>query len=258
MGYQNLKVSTHDKVGLIVLDRPDALNALSLEMRGEIARALDQLEQDRTVSAMVITGSDQAFAAGADIKAMRDWSFNDVLTDPGSAELWDRVGQVRKPLIAAVAGYALGGGCELAMACDFILAADNAKFGQPEVKVGVIPGGGGTQRLARYVGKSKAMEMVLTGRMIEADEAERCGLVSRVVPLANLVDEALATAARIAELSQPVIGLARDAVNRAYETPLSEGLRYERRLFQATFAIEDRREGMSAFIEKRKPEFKNR
>lgn len=258
MSYQNLKVSTHDKVGLIVLNRPQALNALSLEMRAEIMTALDELEHDPTISVMVITGSDKAFAAGADIKAMRDWTFNEVLTDPSWARLWDRVGQLRKPLVAAVAGFALGGGCELAMACDFILAADNAKFGQPEVKVGVIPGGGGTQRLARSIGKSKAMEMVLTGRMIEADEAERCGLVSRVVPLANLVDEALATAARIAELSQPVIGLARDAVNRAFETPLNEGLHYERRLFQATFATEDRREGMTAFIEKRKPEFKNR
>ncbi len=258
MQYQNIKVNIRGAVGLITLNRPEVLNALSLDLRNELAEAVDRLERDPNVGTLVITGSAKAFAAGADIKVMRDWSFMDVNQSTRIGVAWDRIERCRKPVIAAVAGYALGGGCELAMMCDFILAADNAQFGQPEIKLGTLPGGGGSQRLARYIGKSKAMDMVLTGRTMDAGEAERCGLVSRIVPQEKLVEEALRTAERIGRLSQPVVAMAKEAVNRAFETSLSEGLRFEKRQFQSTFAIEDRREGMSAFMEKRKPEFKHR
>jgi enoyl-CoA hydratase len=257
MNYQHLLLETRDRVGLITLHRPEARNALSLELRAELQQALAELEADPDIGAMVITGNDKVFAAGADIKAMQNWSFSDVYLSTRVSVAWEQLDACRKPIIAAVAGYALGAGCELAMMCDFILAADNAKFGQPEIKLGTIPGAGGSQRLARFVGKSKAMEMVLTGRMIDAPEAERCGLVSRVVPLVELIDESVRTAAQIAELSRPIVMMAKEAVNRAFETPLEEGLRFERRLFNATFATEDRSEGMSAFLEKRKPQFQN-
>ena len=260
MSYDNILVETRGKVGLITLNRPKALNALSPELMRELGQALTAFEADAAIGALVITGNDKAFAAGADIKAMKDWGYMDVyLADYITAE-WETVARCRKPVIAAVAGYALGGGCELAMMCDFILAADNAKFGQPEINLGIIPGAGGTQRLPRFVGKSKAMEMVLLGqaRMMDAAEAERCGLVSRVLPVAELVEEAVRTAQKIAELSLPIVMMAKESVNRAFETSLAEGVRFERRLFHSAFATEDQKEGMAAFAEKRKPGFKNR
>ncbi|HZR04052.1 MAG TPA: enoyl-CoA hydratase [Burkholderiales bacterium] len=260
MTYANILVETRDKVGLIILNRPKALNALSPELMRELSSALTAFESDENIGAMVITGSDKAFAAGADIKAMKEWGYMDVYkTDYITAE-WETVARCRKPVIAAVAGYALGGGCELAMMCDFILAADTAKFGQPEINLGIIPGAGGTQRLPRFVGKSKAMEMVLLGqaRYMDAQEAERCGLVSRLVPAAELVEEAVRTAQKIAELSLPIVMMAKESVNRAFETTLQEGIRFERRLFHSAFATEDQKEGMSAFADKRKPQFKNR
>ena len=260
MAYENIVVESRGKVGLITLNRPQALNALSPELMREFAAALDAFEADANIGCMVVTGSDKAFAAGADIKSMKDKNYMDVYREDFITAQWERVARCRKPVIAAVAGYALGGGCELAMMCDFILAADNAKFGQPEINLGVIPGAGGTQRLPRFVGKSKAMEMVLLGqaRMMDAAEAERVGLVSRVVPLANLMAEALKAAQRICELSLPVVMMAKESVNRAFETTLEEGVRFERRLFHSTFAIEDQKEGMTAFVEKRKPVFQNR
>lgn len=257
MSYDLLQLERHGKVGLIRLNRPDALNALSLPLREELRRALVECEADVALGALVITGSEKAFAAGADVKTLSGWSYADVSASTQLRGAWEQLARGRKPVIAAVAGFALGAGCELAMMCDFILAADNARFGQPEIKLGTLPGAGGTQRLTRLIGKSKAMEMVLTGRMMNADEAERCGLVARVLPLAELIDEALRVAAHIADLSAPVVRLAREAVNRAEETTLSEGLRFETRLFETTFALEDRREGMLAFLEKRKPDFKN-
>lgn len=260
MNYETILVETRGKVGLIALNRPKALNALSPELMRELGQALAGFEADAAIGAIVITGNEKAFAAGADIKAMQDWGYMDVYkADYISAE-WETVSRCRKPVIAAVAGYALGGGCELAMMCDFILAADNAKFGQPEINLGIIPGAGGTQRLPRFVGKSKAMEMVLLGqaRMMDAQEAERCGLVSRIVPLAELVEEAVRTAQKIAELSLPIVMLAKESVNRAFETTLAEGVRFERRMFHSTFATEDQKEGMAAFVEKRKPAFKHR
>jgi enoyl-CoA hydratase len=260
MAYVNIVVETRGKVGLITLNRPQALNALSPELMREFAAALDAFESDVGIGCMVVTGSDKAFAAGADIKAMKDKNYMDVYREDFITAQWERVTHCRKPVIAAVAGYALGGGCELAMMCDFIIAADNAKFGQPEINLGVIPGAGGTQRLPRFVGKSKAMEMVLLGqaRMMDAAEAERVGLVSRVVPLANLMAEALKAAQRICELSLPVVMMAKESVNRAFETTLAEGVRFERRLFHSTFAVEDQKEGMAAFVEKRRPVFQNR
>ena len=258
MTYANILLETHGKVGLITLNRPQALNALSPALMDELSDALNQLEADQNIGAIVLTGGEKAFAAGADIKAMKDWSYMDVYKSDFITANWERVATCRKPVIAAVAGYALGGGCELAMMCDFILAADSAKFGQPEITIGTIPGAGGSQRLARFVGKSKAMELVLTGRVMDAQEAERCGLVSRIVPAAELLAEALKTAARIAELSLPIVMMAKEAVNRAFDMPLSEGLRFERRLFHSTFATEDQKEGMTAFVEKRKPVFRNR
>jgi enoyl-CoA hydratase len=260
MSYENILVETRGKVGLITLNRPKALNALSPDLMRELGAALTAFEADSTVRAMVITGNEKAFAAGADIKAMKELGYMDVyMADYITAE-WETVTRCRKPVIAAVAGYALGGGCELALMCDFILAADTAKFGQPEINLGVIPGAGGTQRLPRFIGKAKAMEMILLGqaRMMDAQEAERCGMVSRIVPAAELVEEALRTAQKIAELSLPIVMMAKESVNRAFETTLNEGVRFERRLFHATFATEDQKEGMAAFAEKRKPQFKNR
>jgi enoyl-CoA hydratase len=260
MTYENILVETRGRVGLVTLNRPKALNALSPELMNELTRALDAFEADDGIGCMVITGSEKAFAAGADIKAMKDKSYMDVYRSDFITAEWERVTRCRKPVIAAVAGYALGGGCELAMMCDFIIAADNAKFGQPEINLGIIPGAGGTQRLPRFVGKSKAMEMTLLGqaRMMDAAEGERVGLVSRVVPLDKLLEDALATAAKIAELSMPIVMMAKESVNRAFETTLAEGVRFERRLFHSAFATEDQKEGMAAFVEKRKPAFKHR
>ena len=260
MAYQNIIVETRGKVGVVTLNRPQALNALSPELMRELASALDTFEGDDNIGCMVVTGSDKAFAAGADIKVMKEKSYMDVFKEDFITAEWERISRCRKPVIAAVAGYALGGGCELAMMCDFIIAADNARFGQPEINLAIIPGAGGTQRLPRFVGKSKAMEMVLLGqaRVMDAAEAERVGLVSRVVPLAELMNEAMKAAGKICELSLPVVMMAKESVNRAFETTLAEGVRFERRLFHAGFAIEDQKEGMAAFIEKRKPVFRNR
>jgi enoyl-CoA hydratase len=258
MAYENILVETRGNVGLITLNRPKSLNALCDALVAELGQALDAYEADPNIRAIVLTGSEKAFAAGADIKEMKDRSYMDVYLADFITKGWERVTTCRKPVIAAVAGFALGGGCELAMMCDFILAADNARFGQPEITIGTIPGAGGSQRLPRFVGKSKAMDMVLTGRMMDAAEAERCGLVSRVVPVADLVAEAVKTAQKIADLSAPVVMMAKEAVNRAFETTLSEGVRFERRLFHSTFATADQKEGMSAFADKRKPAFTHR
>ena len=258
MAYECILVETRGAVGLVTLNRPQALNALNATLMNELSAALDGFEADAAIGAVVITGSEKAFAAGADIKQMQSFTYMDAYLNDFITTNWERVTRTRKPVIAAVAGFALGGGCELAMMCDFIIAADNAKFGQPEINLGVIPGAGGTQRLTRFVGKSKAMDMVLTARMMDAAEAERSGLVSRVVPLAQLLEEALKAATRIAELSRPSILMAKESVNRAYETTLAEGLRFERRLFHSLFATADPKEGMAAFAEKRKPAFKNR
>ena len=257
MTYANVIVETHGAVGLIRLNRPQALNALSNALIEDVNSALAAFEDDPAIGAIVLTGSEKAFAAGADIKEMQEKSFADAFMGDFISR-WENVTRVRKPVVAAVAGFALGGGCELAMMCDFILAADTAKFGQPEIKLGVMPGAGGTQRLIRAVGKSKAMEMILTGRMMDAAEAERSGLVSRVVPAASLLEEALKTAATIAALSAPSVYAAKESVNRAYETTLAEGVRFERRLFHALFATEDQKEGMKAFVEKREAKFRNR
>ncbi len=257
MSYENIIVETKGKVGIVRLNRPAALNALNAALMRELAAAVDGFEADPQIVCMVITGSDKAFAAGADIKEMANKSFIDVFMGDFAAS-WDRVAHARKPVIAAVAGFALGGGCELAMHCDLIIAADNAKFGQPEIKLGVIPGIGGTQRLTHAVGKAKAMDLCLTGRMMDAAEAERAGLVARIVPLASLMEEALKAADTIASMSLPALILAKEAVNRAFETTLAEGVRFERRVFQSLFATEDQTEGMAAFIEKRPPKFKNR
>jgi enoyl-CoA hydratase len=256
--YQNIKTETKGRVGIIRLDRPKALNALCAELVRELGQALDAFEADPGIGCIVLTGSDKAFAAGADIKEMKDQTYQDVFLKDFITVGWEKVSQVRKPIIAAVAGYALGGGCEMAMMCDFIIAADTARFGQPEITLGTIPGAGGTQRLPRFVGKSKAMDLVLTGRMMKADEAERCGLVSRVVPLADLMNDAIATAETIAGMSLPATMVAKEAVNRAFETTLAEGVRFERRTFHATFAFEDRAEGMAAFADKRKASWKHR
>ncbi len=258
MVYENVIVETKGHVGLITLNRPKALNALSSALVAELGQALDAFEADDEIGAIVITGSEKAFAAGADIKEMSAKSFTDCYLGNFITKGWEAVTKVRKPVIAAVAGFALGGGCEVAMMCDFILAGDNAKFGQPEITLGIIPGAGGTQRLTRFVGKSKAMEMVLTGRLIDATEAERCGLVSRVVPTAELLDEALKVAERIASMGRVATLAAKECVNKAYETTLAEGVQFERRLFHALFATEDQKEGMAAFAEKRQPNFKNR
>ena len=257
MKFENILVESKGRVGVITLNRPQALNALNAALIAELNKALDAFEADEGIGAIVLTGSEKAFAAGADIKEMAGRSYMDVYTS-NFISTWERVAQCRKPVIAAVAGFALGGGCELAMSCDLIIAADNARFGQPEIKLGIIPGAGGTQRLTRAVGKSKAMEMCLTGRMMDAAEAERSGLVTRVVPAADLLADAVKTAETIAGMSLPAVMMAKECVNRAYETTLAEGIRFERRLFHALFATEDQKEGMAAFVEKRAPQFKHR
>ena len=256
MAYENIIVETREHVGLITLNRPKALNALNAALMRELGEALLKFDADETIGAIVITGSDKAFAAGADIKEMQSKSFVDAYKEDFITAEWETVTRVRKPVIAAVAGYALGGGCELAMMCDFILAADTAKFGQPEINLGVMPGAGGTQRLTRFVGKSKSMEMNLTGRFMDAEEAERSGLVSRIIPADELIDEAVATASKIAEKGAIAAMATKEAVNRAYETTLSEGVRFERRLFHALFSTADQAEGMEAFIDKRTANFK--
>lgn len=257
MAFETILLDIHGKVGLITLNRPQALNALNAQIVGEINQALDQLERDPNIGCVVLTGSAKAFAAGADIKEMAELQYPQIYVDDLFSDA-DRIANRRKPIIAAVSGFALGGGCELAMMCDFILAADNAKFGQPEINLGVLPGMGGTQRLTRTVGKAKAMELCLTGRLMGAEEAERAGLVARIVPQAELVEEALKVAATIASKSIPVSMMVKESVNRAFEVTLSEGVRFERRVFHAAFSTEDQKEGMAAFIAKREAQFKDR
>jgi enoyl-CoA hydratase len=256
-GYRNLLVERRGAVGIITLNRPQALNALNAALITELASALDNFESDAAIGAIVLTGGEKAFAAGADIKEMLTKTYPQIYLDDFITSGWERVGQCRKPVVAAVAGFALGGGCEVAMMCDIIIAADNTRFGQPEITLGTIPGAGGTQRLARFVGKAKAMDLCLTGRMMDATEAERAGLVSRVVPAAELLSEAVKVAERVASMSRPIAMMVKESINRAWETTLTEGVRFERRLFHATFATEDRKEGMTAFIEKRKPTFRD-
>jgi enoyl-CoA hydratase len=254
MAYETIIAETKGRVGLIRLNRPNALNALNAQLIAELSQALDAFEEDAGIGCIVLTGSDKAFAAGADIKEMQAKTYVEAYKEDFIAN-WYRVANTRKPVIAAVAGFALGGGCEIAMACDIIIAADTARFGQPEIKLGVMPGAGGTQRLIRQIGKSKAMEMCLTGRLMDAAEAERANLVARVVPAASLLEEAMRTAETIASMSLPVAMMTKETVNRAYETTLAEGLRFERRQFHAQFALADQKEGMAAFVEKRKPDF---
>ena len=258
MSYTNIVVETRGRVGLIVLNRPKQLNALNDALMDELKSALAEFDRDETIGAIVLTGSEKAFAAGADVGAMKDWSYMDVYKTDFITRNWESLKSVRKPVIAAVAGVALGGGCELAMMCDIVIAADNAKFGQPEIKLGIIPGAGGTQRLPRAVGKSKAMDLVLTGRTMDALEAERAGLVARIVPADKLLDEAIGIAATICEYSLPAVMMAKESLNRAYESSLAEGLLFERRNFHALFATEDQKEGMQAFVAKRKPSFRHR
>src|SRR5438477_9833530 len=254
--YSNIVVERRGAVGIVRLNRPQALNALNAELIAELGGALDDFEADPAIAAIVLTGSEKAFAAGADIKQMADKTYMQAYSEDFITRGWERVAQCRKPVIAAVSGFALGGGCEIAMMCDTIIAAENARFGQPEINLGTMPGAGGTQRLARFVGKAKAMDLCLTGRMMDAAEAERAGLVSRVVPTTELLAEAVKVAERVASMSRPIAMMVKESVNRAWETTLAEGVRFERRLFHATFATEDRREGMTAFIEKRKPTFR--
>ena len=255
--YDNIIAEVHGKVGLIRLNRPQALNALNSALIADVNHALEVFEEDAGIGCVVLTGSDKAFAAGADIKEMINRTYMDVYLSDFISK-WEQLSRVRKPVIAAVAGFALGGGCEIAMMCDFIIAAETAKFGQPEIKLGVMPGAGGTQRMARFIGKAKAMDLCLTGRMMDAAEAERCGLVSRIVPADQLVAEALKAAEAIASMSLPVAMMTKETVNRAFETTLAEGIKFERRVFHSMFALEDQKEGMSAFAEKRKAAFKNR
>jgi enoyl-CoA hydratase len=258
MTFQNILVETRGRVGLITLHRPKALNALNDELMNELGQALLAFDADEGIGSIVITGSEKAFAAGADIGAMKDWSYMDVFKSEYITRNWETLRRVRKPVIAAVAGYALGGGCELAMMCDFIIAAETARFGQPEIKLGIIPGAGGTQRLPRAVGKAKAMDLALTGRLMDAQEAERAGLVSRVVAAEKLLDEAITAGAVIASYSLPSVLMVKESINRAYELPLSEGMLFERRLFHSLFATVDQKEGMAAFVEKRPPNFAHR
>jgi len=258
MSYEMILVERRDRVGLITLNRPKQLNALNDQLMDELGNALLEMDADDAVGAIVITGNEKAFAAGADIGAMAQWSYMDVFKTGYITRNWETIRQIRKPVIAAVSGFALGGGCELAMMCDIVIAADTARFGQPEIKLGVIPGAGGTQRLPRAVSKAKAMDMCLTARFMDAQEAERAGLVSRVVPAERVVQEALEAAATIAEYSLPAVMMAKESINRAYESTLTEGVLFERRLFHSLFATEDQKEGMSAFMEKRKPGFKHR
>ncbi len=257
MAYETIATETRGPVGLITLNRPQVLNALNAALIGELSSAVDDFEDDPKIVCMIITGSEKAFAAGADIKEMSDLSFIEAFTRDYGAAL-DRIGRARKPIIAAVAGYCLGGGAELAMQCDIVIAADTARFGQPEITIGIMPGMGGTQRLPRAIGKAKAMDLILTGRLMDAKEADSVGLVSRVVPAGDLLEEAMRIAEKIADYSLPIVMMAKESVNRAFETTLSEGLRFERRLFQAMFATEDQAEGMTAFLNKRAPQFKNR
>ncbi|MCY4591347.1 MAG: enoyl-CoA hydratase [Alphaproteobacteria bacterium] len=258
MAFENIIVERDDAVGIITLNRPAALNALSSPLMGELMQALSELEDDDRIGCLVLTGNERAFAAGADIKEMQTRSYMDVYLEDFVTATWEHIAKIRKPIIAAVSGYALGGGCELAMMCDFVIAASNARFGQPEITIGTIPGAGGTQRLPRFIGKAKAMDMCLTGRMMDVEEAERVGLVSRIVPDDELRETAIAVARQIAGLSRPSVMMAKEAVNRAFETTLAEGVRFERRLFHSTFATEDQKEGMAAFAEKRRPAFRNR
>jgi enoyl-CoA hydratase len=257
MSTQTILVETRGRVGIVRLNRPQALNALNAALTDELLAAVEAFEADADIGCILLTGSDKAFAAGADIKEMADKSYIEIFNADYPVD-YERLARVRKPVIAAVAGFALGGGCELAMLCDFIIAADNARFGQPEIKLGVIPGIGGTQRLPRAVGKAKAMDLILTGRMMDAAEAERCGLVARVVPAASLMDEAMKAAEAIAAMSLPAVMAAKEAVNRSFETSLAEGVRFERRAFHALFATQDQKEGMAAFIEKRPAKFQHR
>ena len=257
MAYDTIKVETRGRVGLITLNRPKAMNALSIQMMREVVQALAGFGGDAKIGAVVVTGSEKAFAAGADVKDMHEMGFSEAYQSDLWAD-WQALGSFRKPTIAAVAGYALGGGCEVALMCDFIIAADNAKFGQPEITLGTLPGMGGTQRLARSIGKAKTMDLCLTGRLMDAAEAERCGLVARVVAATDLIEEALRAGEKIADFSLPAVMMVKEAVNQAFETPLAEGLRFERRLFHSSFATEDRSEGMEAFIQKRSPQFRNR
>jgi enoyl-CoA hydratase len=257
MTYQTILVETRGRVGLVTLNRPKALNALNDQLMDELGAALLAFDSDEAIGAIVVTGSDKAFAAGADIGAMKDWTYMDVFKSEYISRNWETLRRIRKPVIAAVAGYALGGGCELAMMCDILIAADNAKFGQPEIRLGIIPGAGGTQRLPRAVGKAKAMDLILTARTMDAAEAERAGLASRVVPADRLLEEAIAAATIIAGLSLPAVMMAKEAVNRAYEAPLAEGMLFERRLFHSLFATADQKEGMAAFVEKRPAQFRH-
>jgi len=258
MSYANILVEARGRVGLVTLNRPNALNALNDALMDELGSALLAFDGDDAIGAIVLTGSDKAFAAGADIGAMKDWSYMDVFKSEYITRNWEGIRLIRKPVIAAVSGYALGGGCELAMMCDIVIAAESAKFGQPEIRLGIIPGAGGTQRMPRAVGKAKAMDLVLTGRMMDAQEAERAGLVSRVVPTDHVLDAALAAATTIASYSLPSVMMAKEAINRAYEAPLAEGLLFERRLFHSLFATDDQKEGMAAFVEKRPARFEHR
>ena len=258
MAYENITLDTRDQVGIITLNRPEAMNALCADLITELAEALDALEADAGVGCIVVTGSEKAFAAGADIKEMQSFNYMDVYQRDFITDGWERLAQCRKPTIAAVAGFALGGGCEIAMMCDIIIAADTAKFGQPEIKLGTLPGAGGTQRLTRAIGKAKAMDLCLTGRMMGAEEAERAGLVARIVEAGKLMDEAMAAAMAIAGMSRPAVLINKESVNRSFETTLAEGIRFERRMFHSTFAMEDQKEGMAAFAEKRKAEWKQR
>jgi enoyl-CoA hydratase len=256
--YETILVERRGGVGIVTLNRPNALNALSAALIRDLGAAFDDLEFDEAIGAIVIAGSERAFAAGADIKEMAEKTYMQAYQEDFITRGWERVAQCRKPVVAAVQGVALGGGCEIAMMCDIVIAAETARFGQPEILLGVIPGAGGTQRLPRFIGKAKAMDLCLTGRMMDAAEAERAGLVARVVPADKVLDEAIGVATRIAEMSRPIAMMVKESINRAFETTLAEGVRFERRLFHATFATEDQKEGMAAFIAKRKPAFKNR
>jgi enoyl-CoA hydratase len=258
MHEKTVLVERQGAVGIVRLNRPSALNALNAKLIAELGEALDDLESDAAIGAIVLTGNERAFAAGADIKEMQAKTYIEAYTADFITSGWERVAQCRKPVVAAVAGFALGGGCEVAMMCDIVIAADTARFGQPEIQLGTMPGAGGTQRLSRFIGKAKAMDLCLTGRMMDAQEAERAGLVSRIVPADKLLEEAISVAARIARMSQPIAMMVKESVNRAFETTLAEGVRFERRLFHATFATGDQKEGMAAFVEKRKPTFRNR
>ena len=258
MTYEFIAAERKGRVGIVTLNRPKQMNALNAKLMQELAKALYELDGDDGIGAIVLTGSDKAFAAGADIAAMKDFGYMDAYLTDYITRDWEHIRRVRKPVIAAVAGYALGGGCEVAMMCDIVIAADNAKFGQPEINLGIMPGSGGTQRLPRFASKAKAMDLCLTGRTMDATEAERAGIVSRVVPLDKLMEEALAVAEKIAASSLPVVMMIKESINRAFETPLSEGVLFERRLFHSQFALEDQKEGMAAFVEKRKPNFKNK